>query len=302
MEKTKRIWALLLMLALCLMGCGAQNTGEAAVAGVGKYTCVRAVALGRELEPEELYPGGVQIELRSDGKGLIQLDGQEGRLQWSLEGETLSLTTGSGVSAGTLRDGVMVIDMLGSGTVLTFTVEGVEPVQENEEALQWWLGGWYGWWAVREASGGYSNLRGHWFDCCAEISYVDSAAVQIRLWDEEGALSEPMAQAKLSISGDIGAAENIDGVFMGAELQPGDWATDPEETAYEDMLRITGRYEDEKGGFDYEIILRPWGLDWEDVKTAEPELVPYYYEDWYLPLIDGGQAMPERMELADQPS
>ena len=46
--------------------------------------------------------------------------------------------------------------------------------------------------------------------------------------------------------------------------------------------------------FDYEIYLRPWGTEWEDVRSADISEMPYddmmpaYYDSWYLPLIKDG--------------
>ena len=46
--------------------------------------------------------------------------------------------------------------------------------------------------------------------------------------------------------------------------------------------------------FDYEIYLRPWGVEWEDVRNVDTTDLPYddmmpaYYDSWYLPLIKDG--------------
>ena len=61
------------------------------------------------------------------------------------------------------------------------------------------------------------------------------------------------------------------------------------------MIEIYGTYEDEDGSFDYAIYLRPWGMDWEDVREAEPEMMPYYYDDWYVGVMD--DVMPESMDI-----
>ena len=37
------------------------------------------------------------------------------------------------------------------------------------------------------------------------------------------------------------------------------------------------------------MYLRPWGSLWPD----EEDRLPYYYEDWYLPLIESGEEMPD---------
>lgn len=48
---------------------------------------------------------------------------------------------------------------------------------------------------------------------------------------------------------------------------------------------------DPDSGFNYYIILRPWGMDWEDVRIADnsdnlyTDMMPLAYDDWYLPNI-----------------
>ena len=39
--------------------------------------------------------------------------------------------------------------------------------------------------------------------------------------------------------------------------------------------------------------MRPWGERWDDVALSDPDDVPYYYEDWYLPMIDAGSTVPD---------
>ena len=57
------------------------------------------------------------------------------------------------------------------------------------------------------------------------------------------------------------------------------------------LLTIRGHYDavESEGGFSFEIFLRPWGSLWPGKENE----IPYYYEDWYLPLIRAGSAIPE---------
>ena len=49
---------------------------------------------------------------------------------------------------------------------------------------------------------------------------------------------------------------------------------------------------EENGAYIY-FVLRPWGMDWEDVRNADTadmlyaDMMPVEYEDWYLPQIRG---------------
>ena len=56
------------------------------------------------------------------------------------------------------------------------------------------------------------------------------------------------------------------------------------------MIHIQGYYESGEDEYSYDIYLRPWGTYWDDV---EEEDLPAFYDDWYLPLIVAGEAMPD---------
>ena len=49
-------------------------------------------------------------------------------------------------------------------------------------------------------------------------------------------------------------------------------------------------YENGEDAFYYEIYLRPWGTYWDDV---DADSQPDTYNDWYLPMIEAGKAMPD---------
>ena len=51
------------------------------------------------------------------------------------------------------------------------------------------------------------------------------------------------------------------------------------------------------------FVLRPWGMEWEDVRNADTDgmlyadMMPQYYESWYLPQI--GASTPAGQEAPD---
>ena len=53
------------------------------------------------------------------------------------------------------------------------------------------------------------------------------------------------------------------------------------------------------GSFDYSIYLRPWGRTWEDINATQPGLLPYFYYDWYLPMLAQGESMPDKFSAPD---
>lgn len=103
-----------------------------------------------------------------------------------------------------------------------------------------------------------------------------------------------MVEALVSLNeagtGEYGTMMSEGGWFTDVELEHADWIVDPGLVNYDNMIYIDGFYENGDDEFYYEIYLRPWGSYWDDV--AEEDL-PYFYYDWYLPMIEAGEAMPE---------
>ena len=91
-------------------------------------------------------------------------------------------------------------------------------------------------------------------------------------------------------TGEHGTVMSEGGWFTNVALEHADWIVDPDLLEYDDMIWISGDYEDGDDEFHYDIYLRPWGLYWEDMDESG---YPYRYTDWYLPLIDAGKSMPD---------
>ena len=101
------------------------------------------------------------------------------------------------------------------------------------------------------------------------------------------------------ISSELITAPAQSGSFWLAELAPDEWTLDPAAYGFENMLVVDdGHYESDEGSFDYMLVLRPWGTDWSDVEAAAPALLPYFYNDWYLPQIESGASMPDAFDPA----
>lgn len=164
----------------------------------------------------------------------------------------------------------------------------------GDELLDWWNGEWYGWWKMSDCYGDYESMEGNWWDVCGVIDISTDYTGTITLWDEDYTRSEPMASAQVSLSeaetGEHGTVMSEGGWFTNVALEHADWIVDPELLDYDDIIWISGDYEDGDDEFHYDIYLRPWGLYWEDM---EESAYPYCYTDWYLPLIDAGKSMPD---------
>ena len=183
---------------------------------------------------------------------------------------------------------------------------GTEPTLPSAAAddalLEWWNGEWYGWWKMTDCSGSYESMEGQWWDICGVIEIDADRTGTVTLWDEDYTKDDAMVSAAVSLSdtgtGEHGTLTSEGGWFTDVALAHADWIVDPGLQELADIICIDGRYENGDDTYRYEIYLRPWGLYWDDV---EEENRPYLYADWYLPLIDAGKSMPDRIG-ADAPA
>ena len=99
------------------------------------------------------------------------------------------------------------------------------------------------------------------------------------------------------------------GSFLVCDLTDG-FQCDPgasEVQKFDHMILISGRAEDENGGWvRFRLYLRPWGMDWEDVRTGDTSgclyrnMLPPDYDSWYAPqLARGTTKMPDSFESAE---
>ena len=95
----------------------------------------------------------------------------------------------------------------------------------------------------------------------------------------------------------MGIAMSGQGRFMDKDVLAGDWLMDPSVAPYENLVEISGYYDDGGDGFFYVLYLRPWGQLWDDVAQANnpnvlPDVLPKHY-DWYVTAVSNGEGMPE---------
>ena len=292
--------ALALMMLLALGACGGKGGGTSDDPNLGKYIGAEFSGDGSQwFLLDEIYDEGESyIELKSGGKGVFCLGGDATDIKWELKSDgSLKLTRDSLESSGTLQDGVITLtDLWGSAVTVTFIKgDGASSTEKTDNALlDWWNGDWYGWWKMTGCSGDYEEMEGAWWDICGTIDIGSDMTGIVRLWDEDYSRDSLMAKVNVSLStsgtGEHGTLMSEDGQFTDVYLEHADWIIDPGLVDFEDLLRIDGYYENGDDEFYYEIYLRPWGIEWDDV---DADSLPSRYEDWYLPLIRAGKPMPD---------
>ena len=175
------------------------------------------------------------------------------------------------------------------------------PAPTGDALLDWWNGAWYGWWTMTGCSGAYESMSGQWWDACAVIDIGSDYTGTVTIWDEDYSRADPMSQATVTLNsagvGEHGTVMSESGYFTNLPLEHADWIIDPAINSrfpdVENMICIEGWYEDGDDEFYYEVYLRPWGQLWDDFAADYPDDIPYYYDDWYLPLVESGRSMPD---------
>ena len=175
------------------------------------------------------------------------------------------------------------------------------PAPTGDALVDWWNGAWYGWWTMTGCSGAYESMAGQWWDACAVIDIGSDYTGSVTIWDEDYSRSDPMLQASVTLNsagvGEHGTVMSESGYFTNLPLEHADWIIDPAINSrfpdVENMICIEGWYEDGDDEFYYEVYLRPWGQLWDDFAADYPDDIPYYYDDWYLPLVESGSSMPD---------
>lgn len=298
--------ALVFILASLLEGSGMVSAGDGVL---GLYKGVRCSIDGIDMGADDEW-----VELKSGGKAQLRLMGDTYSGKWTLDGEDLTITESGDEYTGTLRDGVMTVDFY--GFVYTFAKDGAQvPEAETQPAgtesaipsnVQWWEGDWYGWWILQNGTGSWEEVSGSFWDTCARVWVEDDGTGYIEFWDEDNEAGECFANATVTFttngtSAAQGAMVCGDGLFWNADLTEGAWVVYPDDSpmgpAIDNAICVLGTYVDpdnSEDSFDYEIYLRPWGMEWEDVRGADTSDMPYddmmpaYYDSWYLPLIKDG--------------
>lgn len=169
----------------------------------------------------------------------------------------------------------------------------------GDALLDWWNGDWYGWWTVTGGDGEYESWNNKWWDCCANVSIGADYTGKLIIWDEDLPQDNALSEANVALSaigtGEYGTLTSEGGYIFDGKLSHADWIIDPALMDYDNLICIDGWYEDADGSFHYAMYLRPWGTLWDDIAADSPDNLPYYYESWYLPLIENGKSMPDTL-------
>jgi len=300
-RKMKKLTALFLiaLLLVSFTGCGGSGDTQADDPNLGVYTAIRAGNGPIEFNVADLYETGFVVELKAKGKCEITVDGEKGRGTWTLDGTDFTLKEGDSEYQGTISDGILRLeDVDGEGTYFIFTKDGVElsaPSVDETVDMSAWEGDWYGWWIMENCTGTYKeeDWEGCWWDACARVENVMNGLAYVTIWDPDYSTEDPASEFRMTVAAD-GSTESMDGYFTNMSLEPGQVSV-YFSNVHENVLYVEGKYQTDKGGYDYHFMLRPWGQLWDDINADD---VPPHYESWYLPLLESGAAQaPDTIDI-----
>lgn len=291
----KRFFLPVLLCAFLLFGLsGCRQSYE----GSGRYVCTTATDGEYELDALDSFDSLPVLQLEEDGSGNLSLGDVGGLVSWRRSGSQFVLKFDGREYVGSMDAEGIRIRLFGSELSLHFVPEATAiAVVQEEKTESLWQGDWYGWWRITEATGDWEAYDQMWTDCFFQVLLEDGQG-SLLFWDEDTSREQPLAALDAVVSG-ADTLTVIHGSFLGAPAEPEDWQLTLSDCRYPQLLELSIPYADERGSFTARLCLRPWGELWEDVAAEEPELLPFFYENWYKPYVQAGSAMPAELELPE---
>ena len=271
-----------LLAAFSLSGCG-RVTDTSGLTGLWTLNEADDSSI---LIPDSLVENN-QLTLRLDpgGSGMIEGASSEGRILWRYEDGVVYLRAGSAVLSGTVEGSELILQSEDETRLHFIREDGSRTAEKQvpvgEEAF---LGSWYGWWKIEDAKG---KMPVTWYDCCAVFEAQEDGTILMTLWDEDGSREDPLSQVRFKSEKD--ALVSLSGYFAYMEIRGGDWRL----TESDPAVLIPDIQHDAEGEiFRATVYLRRWGQSWS---STPAEQRPFYYEDWYLPLLKQKAEMPDQI-------
>ncbi len=116
------------VLTMSLVGCGEAGEPDP---NAGVYNATAVEMMGMSFTAEDIFEEGFSIELLSGGKAKLAMDGDSDTANWTLDGDRIEISDGETTLAGTLANGVMIIDDF-AGESMTITLK-CDSIIENSD-------------------------------------------------------------------------------------------------------------------------------------------------------------------------
>ena len=149
---------------------------------------------GQTFQMTEIYNDLCTIELLEDGKAIFILGGEEMQCTWELDGEDFILDNQAVESPGTLTDGVITIDFMNMGMILTFVQDGGSAVIPGgnegaddsqayvstfpESFIELHSGDWHGMAVVYEGTGIFEDDQDEEMEIIARLAFREDGTCE----------------------------------------------------------------------------------------------------------------------------
>jgi len=279
---------------------------------VGRWNAVSITALGLTVDVGEAFVRETSLLLRDNGNSTVTIDGNSTTGQWSIYGGIVRVSAGGQNFTGLIdhENGYLILYLPGHGMEVNFVHQDGNIVPQPREPepepppggwrssnpREWWYGEWFGFMTVNSELEDGSVMRHKW-DAFAVSNAIEGHEMFVYIWDVGLVIGRPTFSVDFyGGTGDRGIAVASGGQLLGGIIEPGSWSSDPELSLYRDQFVIDVRHELDDGGYvDYQIVLRPWGMLWDDVPVGgRPPAYDRYLELYRRPLSEAD--IPDRFE------
>ena len=294
------------ILILSAAACSKSSSSESDDPFVGKWNAVSINSNGLTIGVGEALAGETWLQLNDEGTCTVMIDGNSSTGEWSIFGGIVRISAEGQNLVGVIdnENAFIVLDMSSThGMTVNFAHQDgklaphiPEPEPEpppygwrSSNPMEWWDGEWFGYMTLETVSEGSEPLR-HTWDCFGTSQHIANGVWSIHLWDEGMTIGSIQYTVDFGGgSGERGIAVAHGGILATASVSPEGWTSDPEHSRYKDQFVIEVRdiLLDINGYTDYTIVLRPWGMLWDDVPANEtPPGYERYLELYRRPLAE----------------
>lgn len=244
---------------------------DAAPAGpLGVYEGTTYEYSGQSFNMTDIYNGLCTIELLEGGKCVFTLGGEVMDSTWTLDGEDFVLTNATVESPGTLVDGVITIDFMGMGMMMSFTqtgsVQGGDSTDAEEDVTETFpdafiadhQGDWHGMATVYEGTGAFEDEVDMEMEIIARLAFREDGICEPYLACAFGGEDNNFK--------DLSAAYYVDGeqMFLFGEFVNGELVAPSTLFVQDGALYVDVYVEDEKGNtMNLYACLRRLDASWD---------------------------------------
>lgn len=279
---------ILAIVLICALG-GKGGGGDAADdPNLGLYTATTAEMLGIEMDITDLFENGVTIELKSNGKCTMNVDGTKGSGKWTLENGVFHVKGGGLDCDGTLANGVMTLEnMLDMGVAMTFEKEGgftpANPGSAGTDGLpegsagsgaaselqRQWTGTWYGCMYVSEATGEFETVPCDFYNAYMVVDVDAEGKGTFAVYLDGSETAFALANCEATEAG----LNAVDGNVAGMDMYAYNWMFLPMPD-YPDQYVMGDEIQTDNGTFSYSLFMKPWGASWQKEIDSDFAIVP----------------------------